>query len=154
MLLGLTSTNHAIVTVLRTTHNGFFNGNIFSQHGNFFQSGGIKIVLIKSQCNRIHTNNWAIKIETTPFVYVRVHEFDEQSYKNRFPQLLGGKVHVQCNLHKLPLIISHHKTKCGCNRRQHYFCSSIATCKVCLCKKCFEAYDQKIINFISLTNEN
>ena len=33
-------------------------------------------------------------------------------------------------------------------------CCGIATCKVCLWKKCFEAYDQTIINFIYLKNEN
>ena len=38
-------------------HNGFFNGNIFSQHGKSFQSGGIKIVLIKSPFNQIHNQN-------------------------------------------------------------------------------------------------
>ena len=27
-------------------------------------------------------------------------------------------------------------------------------CKICLCNKCFEAYDQTILNFISLTNVN
>ena len=38
-------------------HNVFFNGNILSLHGKSFQSGGIKIVLIKSQFNQIHTQN-------------------------------------------------------------------------------------------------
>ena len=33
-------------------------------------------------------------------------------------------------------------------------CFSIVTRKICLCKKCFEAYYQTIINFISLKNEN
>ena len=93
-----------------------------------------------------------MKIETTPFAYVRVDEFDEQSYKNKFLQMLGGQVHVQCDVQKLPLIIPHQK-KCGCNRQQKYLCFSIATRKICLCKKYFEAYDQKIINFISLINE-
>ena len=38
--------------------------------------------------------------------YVRVDEFDEQPYKNKFLQLLGGQVHVQCDVQKLPLIFS------------------------------------------------
>ena len=42
-------------------HNGSFNGNIFSRHGESFQSGGMKIVLIKSPFNRIHTHNWYMK---------------------------------------------------------------------------------------------
>ena len=33
-------------------------------------------------------------------------------------------------------------------------CCSIATCKVCLLNKWFEAYYQTIINFTSLPNEN
>ena len=33
-------------------------------------------------------------------------------------------------------------------------CCSIATQLFCLCKKCFEEYDQTNISFISLTNEN
>ena len=52
------------------------------------------------------------------------------------------------------MIISRQKTKCGCNWRHQFFCCSIVTRNICLCNKCFEAYDQKIINFISLTNEN
>ena len=74
--------------------------------------------------------------------------------KNKFLQLLGGQVHVQCNIHKLPLIISRHRKKCGCNWQHQHLCCSITTCYICLCKKLFEAYDQKIINFISLTNKN
>ena len=73
--------------------------------------------------------------------YVRVDEFDEQSYKNKCLQMLGGQVHVQYDVHKLPLIISRHKTKCGCNWWQQYLCFSIATCKMFLCNKCFEEYD-------------
>ena len=38
--------------------------------------------------------------------YIRNYEFDEQSYKNKFLQLLGGQVHVQCDVHKLSLINS------------------------------------------------
>ena len=49
--------------------------------------------------------------------YVRVDEFDEQSYKNKFLQLLVGQVYVQCDLNKLLLIISRHKAKCGCDRQ-------------------------------------
>ena len=33
-------------------------------------------------------------------------------------------------------------------------CCSIATCKICLRNRCFEACDKTIIIFISLTNEN
>ena len=33
-------------------------------------------------------------------------------------------------------------------------CCGKATSKISLCKKYFEAYDQTVINFISLTNEN
>ena len=35
-----------------------------------------------------------------------------------------------------------------------YLCYSIAMCNICLCKKWFEAYVQKIINSVSLKNEN
>ena len=52
------------------------------------------------------------------------------------------------------MIVLCQKTKCGCNTSQKYFCCSIETCKICLCNKYFEAYDQTIINFISLTNEH
>ena len=85
--------------------------------------------------------------------YVRVNEFDEQSYKNKFLQLVGGQVHVQYYVQKIPLIISHQKIKCGCNQQREFFLSK-ETCKIFLCKKLFEAYDQTIINFISLTNVN
>ena len=44
----------------------FFNGN-FLVDTIFFQSGGIRIFLIKSPFNRIHTYNSATKIESTPF---------------------------------------------------------------------------------------
>ena len=44
--------------------------------------------------------------------------------------------------------------KCGCNGKQKYLCFSIATCNIYFFKKCFEACDQTVINFISLTNEN
>ena len=38
--------------------------------------------------------------------YIIIDEFDAQSYNNKILQLLGGQVHVQCDLHKLPLIFS------------------------------------------------
>ena len=46
------------------------------------------------------------------------------------------------------------ETEFGCNWQQYYLCCSIATCKIFLCKKFFEAYDQTLISFISITNEN
>ena len=52
-----------------------------------------------------------MKIETTPFAYVRVDEFDDQSYTDKFPHMLGGQVYVQCDVHKLPLIILRQKKK-------------------------------------------
>ena len=44
--------------------------------------------------------------------------------------------------------------KYNCNWRHQYFCCTISTCNICICKKCFKAYDQNIINYISLTDEN
>ena len=77
--------------------------------------------------------------------YVRVDDFVEESYINKFLQLLGGQVHVKCDVHKLPLIISRQK--------KAVVIGNIIICVVvyqharfCMCKKCFKAYDQTIIN--------
>ena len=66
--------------------------------------------------------------------------------------MLGGQVRVQCDIHKLLLMNSHQKIICVFNLQHQYLFCSKATCNICLCKKCFEAYDQTIDNFISLTN--
>ena len=42
----------------------------------------------------------------------------------------------------------------GCNWQHQYLCFRIATWNICVCNTCFEAYDQIIYSFISLTNEN
>ena len=47
-------------------HNNFSMKMFLVDTGEKNRSGGIQIVLIKSTFNRIHTYNWAMKIETTP----------------------------------------------------------------------------------------
>ena len=41
--------------------------------------------------------------------YIRVNEFDDKSDRDKFLQLLRVKVHFQCDIHKLLLIISRQK---------------------------------------------
>ena len=36
-----------------------------------------------------------------------------------------------------------------CNKRQQYLCCSVSSCDVCLCKKCYESYDDNSIHHIS-----
>ena len=108
-------------------HNVFFNGNIHSRHGKLFskwlyQDCSDKITAQSDTYPELSHEN-----RNYTLVYVRVDEFDEKSYKNKFLQMLGVQVRVQCDVHKLSLIISCQKTKCGCNRQHQYFCCSIAT---------------------------
>lgn len=82
--------------------------------------------------------------------YTRIDDLDEQSDKNKFLQLLGGQIHVKCNTHGLPLIISHQKSKCGkCNKCHQHLCCSVLTCNTYVCKKCFEELDEDMNHLIS-----
>ena len=83
---------------------------------------------------------------------MKLDELDEQLFKLKFLQLLGGQVHVQYVYHKLPLIVSQGKNKCFCKKRQEYLCCSISLCEICICKKYFTNYDEEEINYISSSN--
>jgi hypothetical protein len=88
---------------------GLFKGNIFSRHGRSDK------ITIKSDTHPVmEKSNGRYTL-----AFVRIDDLDEQSYKNQFLQVLGGQVHVQCDVHRLPLIISHQKSKCiECKKRR------------------------------------
>ena len=61
--------------------------------------------------------------------------------KRQYLNLLGWQSHVQCDIHKRPLITSYDKEKkCACGKRSSLCCGEV-NCDVQLCKKCFSAYD-------------
>ena len=88
-------------------NNGNFKGDIFSRHGKsyslwYYQDRFNKITIQSDTSPKLsHTN------KKYTLAYVRIDNIDEQSYKNKFLQLLGGQLHIQCDIHKLPLITSH-----------------------------------------------
>ena len=89
-------------------HNDFFHLNIFSRHGILFtkwwyQDSYDKITFQSDMNPELSHENRNYTLS-----YVRIYEFDEQSQK-KILQQLRGQVHVQCDLHKLPLIISYQK---------------------------------------------
>ena len=76
-----------------------------------------------------------------------------KSIRNRYIELLGGQFHVQCNLHKKPLISFYEKEKrCQCGKKAHYTCEE-TECNSCICKQCFKAFDNESVHFIDINED-
>ena len=76
-----------------------------------------------------------------------------KSIRNRYIELLGGQFHVQCNLHKKPLISCYEKEKrCQCGKKAHYTCEE-TECNSCICKQCFKAFDNESVHFIDINED-
>ena len=83
-------------------------------------------------------------------VFVETTDPDIEYRRNQFLKSIGGQIHVQCAIHKLPLIKSTNRdSKCSkCDRPEFMRCCEFS-CKVFLCKKCFGCQRQSNITYIS-----
>ena len=98
------NTNHATIPVL-TTSTMVFSMEIFLVDMDFFSKWWYQDRFDKITVQSDTHPELSHENRKYTLAYVRVDEFDEKSYKNKFLQLLGGQVHVQCGVHKHPLII-------------------------------------------------
>lgn len=84
-------------------------------------------------------------------VYVKFTSIDFQQHKMELLKLLGGQTHLLCENHRLPLISSCRKYNCACNtgRKREYLRCSVPSCRVGLCKRCYQSFDTNTTTFIS-----
>jgi hypothetical protein len=71
-----------------------------------------------------------------------------------FMSYIGGKTHMFCERHQIPLIASTKRNGlCACGKKEWYCCSQIG-CKVKVCKQCADALNQDTVTFITMNQEN
>ena len=125
----------------RTLQHFHWDGIIFSRHG------GSQFPLWWCDEKR---QNLPIQLETLPeelpynetyvLAYVRREDTLSSEVRNEFLQNLGGQVHVHCEEHDLPLIISSERTnKCKCGRKEYLRCCELF-CKTNICKRCLTSW--------------
>eukprot|EP00957_Ditylum_brightwellii_P020254 1528609-Ditylum_brightwellii.AAC.1 len=74
--------------------------------------------------------------------------------RGEFLMNIGGQTHIQCGVHKLPLIVSTAKenksSECG---RQDHMRSCEFNCNVFLCKRCFNDKQRNTTTLVSPSSE-
>ena len=96
-----------------------WDGDIFTRHGDgmkkyWFQSRKSQIPVKKNVFKHIKYEHEYI------FIYVLKNNSDIIALRNEYIELLGGQFHIQCNLHKKPLVASYNKEmKCHCGKKSY-----------------------------------
>ena len=83
--------------------------NVFSRHGKSFSKWWYQHFFYKTAVQSDTYSVLSHENRNYTLALLRVDEFYEKSYKSNFIQLFGGKVHVQCDVNKIYLIISRQK---------------------------------------------
>lgn len=110
------------------------------------------------------TQQIPIKVDTPPetlpldqvytLAYVCKESNSVNDLRNEFMKSIGGQTHVQCEVHKVPLIPSTEKTRnCSCGKRESMRCCHLF-CNVQLCKPCYKEADKEEITYIPPVIEN
>ena len=75
--------------------------------------------------------------------FVRIREPSINDARAEYLKYIGGQNHVQCHIHRKPLISSMKKEyKCNCGKKEYLRCCDFG-CKCCICKKCFESLNDE-----------
>ena len=83
-------------------------------------------------------------------VYVKKKIIDVHSLNFEYMKYIGGQHHIHCEVHKIPLIYSHNRSKkCNCGRKETYSCASL-NCPTCICQRCVDQLDASSIHFIQI----
>ena len=135
-----------LISVQTGVGNKWF-GEIYSRHGKHFQSYWYQkrsdVQSVQSQL----PSHLLLGYEYI-LVYARCNEFNFGSYRNELLRLIGGQSHVQCQDHRLPIIMSYERNRrCQCGKKELYCCHR-ANCNVVLCKKCFERFNENQIHYV------
>ena len=140
-----------IASHTRDSGNGW-DGEIFTRHGDgmkkyWYQHRNSQVPLKKNVFKHIKFEHEYI------FIYVLKNNTDLTALRNEYIKLLGGQFHIQCNVHKQPLVASYNKEmKCQCGKKAIYECPKV-NCRTCICKICFKEFDSSRINYIQSPND-
>ena len=74
-----------------------------------------------------------------------------KKYGNDILKFIGGQTHAICNIHDHPLIpVPDRLANCVyCDRKEHFRCPELG-CSICLCKRCFDALEEDVVNRIQI----
>lgn len=149
-LTGLIST-YEITTNRNTTCK--FDGEVYCRHGGHHSGWWYK----KRNMKRfIHSRFPEVFCHSKKYtlVYCKKEIIDHKSLKHDFLKYLGGKSHILCRKHNLPMIASTSRNqKCKCGKKE-YFCCSDVTCNCRICKVCADSMEENRINFVDCEAEN
>eukprot|EP00957_Ditylum_brightwellii_P195122 14867516-Ditylum_brightwellii.AAC.1 len=86
--------------------------------------------------------------------FVKIEDLDMDKLRGAFLRNIGGQTHVQCGVHKLPLIAptARENKYSGCGRQDHMRCCEF-NCDVFLCNRCFNGKQHNAKTLVFLISE-
>ena len=101
-----------------------------------------------------------IQIDTHPItssdaksiaVYVQNKTESLQKYSHNILHYIGGQTHAICDVHNLPMIpVPDRIATCSrCERKEYLRCPELE-CTMCICRRCFDSLDNRIVNRIEV----